>query len=252
MEPAVFGLMETELPADWSLGDKARDRSNGAQRMWGAMERAAKSKPVGGEVHRGVPVSPGRSELPNHELVTLVVYLLGGASKRVDTEDVAVKANELAPGRFAWKRHPDQINLEIIRVYLSDAKKQTKGGYLLGSGLEGWCLTPKGLEFARQNIRKLSKDHHPRPSISQQEKRWRSRERERLMSTEAFAHFKAGQNAAVSRQEAEAFFRVDDYVTGPAREAKVSRILEAFGDDPKLGTMVRALASRIRKEGANE
>ena len=40
------------------------------------------------------------------------MYLLGGETRRVDTEDIAVKANELAPGRFAWKKYPDQINLE--------------------------------------------------------------------------------------------------------------------------------------------
>ena len=39
-------------------------------------------------------------ELANHEIVTIAVYLLGGEREPVDTEDVAKKANELAPGRF--------------------------------------------------------------------------------------------------------------------------------------------------------
>jgi len=42
--------------------------------------------------------------LSNHEIVTLAVYLPGGDSKRIDTEDVAVKSNELAPGRFTWRK----------------------------------------------------------------------------------------------------------------------------------------------------
>ncbi len=75
--------------------------------------------------------------LSNHEIVTVAVYILGGISGAVDTEDVAIKANELAPGRFSWKKYPTQVNLEVVRVYLSDAKKPSKGAYLLGSG--NWC-----------------------------------------------------------------------------------------------------------------
>jgi hypothetical protein len=43
--------------------------------------------------------------LSNHEIVTLAVYLLGGDTQHVDTEDIAVKANEIAPRRFTWRLH---------------------------------------------------------------------------------------------------------------------------------------------------
>lgn len=46
--------------------------------------------------------------LSNNEIVTLAVFLLGGDSHCVDTEDVAVKVNEIAPGRFTWRKYPDQ------------------------------------------------------------------------------------------------------------------------------------------------
>jgi hypothetical protein len=46
--------------------------------------------------------------LANHEIVTLAVYLLGGEAQRVDTEDIAIRANELAPGRFTWRKYRDQ------------------------------------------------------------------------------------------------------------------------------------------------
>ncbi len=46
----------------------------------------------------------------------------------------------------------------------------------------------------------------------------------------------------MTAREAETFFRVDEYVTGEARERKVNRIAYAFGDDPELGPLVRALA----------
>jgi hypothetical protein len=56
--------------------------------------------------------------LSNHEIVTLAAYLLGGDTQYVDTEDVAVKANELAPGRFTWRKYRNQINIENVRTFL--------------------------------------------------------------------------------------------------------------------------------------
>jgi hypothetical protein len=69
------------------------------------------------------------TNLANHEIVTLAVYLLGGDSQRIDTEDIAKKVNELAPGRFTWRKYLDQINIENVRTFLSDAKKSKNGCY---------------------------------------------------------------------------------------------------------------------------
>jgi hypothetical protein len=55
----------------------------------------------------------------NHELVVLATYLAGGAKAVSDTEDIAVKANELAPGRFTWRKYADQINIDTVRKRLS-------------------------------------------------------------------------------------------------------------------------------------
>ena len=90
------------------------------------------------------------TDLRNVELVTLAVYLLGGAERALDTEDIAVRAHELGPGRFSWKKYPDQINLELVRVYLSGAKKATHSTLISGTGKSGWRLTQNGLEFARK------------------------------------------------------------------------------------------------------
>jgi hypothetical protein len=92
--------------------------------------------------------SPKSKALSNHEIVTIAVYLLGGDTQRIETEDVAVKSNELAPGRFTWRKYPDQINIENVRTFLSDAKKPKNGSFLLGAGKDGWILTEAGLALA--------------------------------------------------------------------------------------------------------
>jgi hypothetical protein len=98
-----------------------------------------------------------RGGLSNHEIVTLAVYLLGGDTQCVDTEDVAIKANELAPGRFTWRKYQDQINLGNIRWSLWDAKKPKNGANLLEAGKEEWQLTEREFEFAKTHIGHLKR-----------------------------------------------------------------------------------------------
>jgi len=88
-----------------------------------------------------------KSAIKQFELTAMAVYLLGGTTRAIDTEDIAKKCHELAPTLFSWQKHKDQINLELVRVSLSDAKKQKNGALLIGSGREGWRLSPKGLDW---------------------------------------------------------------------------------------------------------
>ena len=93
------------------------------------------------------------------EVVTLATYLLGGAQKAIDTEDIAVEAHRLAPGRFSWKKYPDQINLELVRVYLSDAPRD-KGVLLLGSGRTGG--DDAGRKWAKESAQKIQSTKNAR------------------------------------------------------------------------------------------
>jgi hypothetical protein len=79
----------------------------------------------------------------NHELATIAVFLLGGQSKPVDLEDVAMKMNQLAPGRVSWRKFPLQINIKFVDDSLRDAKKLKNGRYVLKSNKEEWLLTER-------------------------------------------------------------------------------------------------------------
>jgi len=159
---------------------------------------------------------------------------------------VAMKSNEIAPGRFTWHMYPSQVNLELIRVYLSDAKKSEKGTYLAGNGTDGWLLTEAGFEFARKAVESLPNIDLSRTVIGPQEKKWRRSERSRLMATQAFKKFLAEGPDAVSAQEAATFFRIDGYVVGRLKEEKLNRILNSFGDDVEIGEAVRHFAKIVR------
>lgn len=187
--------------------------------------------------------------MANHEIVTLAVYLLGGDAQYIDTEDVAVKANELAPGRFTWRKYRDQINIDTVRKRLWDAGTPGKGSYLTGSEKKGWMLTSAGLRFATKNIdlmgsADLSKERH-----GLKEKQWLRSERIRMLSCSAYEKVLNRRVDEVTLQEAEEFFRIDAYVTGLAREHKIMRAATTFGDDHELSQAVNILAARVRAGG---
>jgi len=81
--------------------------------------------------------------------VVVAALLAGAKTASVDTEDIAMKANELAPGRFTWRKYKDQINIDTVRKRLWDATKPEKGSLLIGSEKMGWRLTKVGFVFAR-------------------------------------------------------------------------------------------------------
>lgn len=183
----------------------------------------------------------------NPEIVTLAVYILGGESKNIDTEDIAMKSYELAPVRFAWIKYKDQVNLVNVRISLADAKKPKKYGYLCGSLKEGWALSKKGLAYAKLKLKELKDTDISQVTLRKQEINWQRHEKDRMLSTTAHEKVMSKQVGDLTIREAEEFFRLDDYITGKAREAKIARIVNIFKNDPDLGYTIKTLIKKVQK-----
>lgn len=113
-----------------------------------------------------VPVSP----LPNREIVILALHLLGGATRTVHTEDIALKCFEIAPDSFSWTKYTQYPDKDIVRVALTDARKEKYGALVDGrSGqkrgqfqrtqrdpvTDGWTLTSAGVHWVEQNAERF-------------------------------------------------------------------------------------------------
>jgi len=199
-------------------------------------------------LQRGIRNGRNQNNLfSNIEIITTAVYLLGGSSRYIDTEDIAIKANEIAPGRFAWRKYPEQINIGNVRKRLSDAKNLKKGGYLLGSFKKGWILSERGVIFCSKYAEALKKMDLSRAPKNKKEMIWQHRERERMLSTLAYEKVCLNNEHLITTQEADEFFRIDDYVTGEARKEKLARLINTFGEDPELGRAIKLLTKKVRK-----
>jgi hypothetical protein len=171
------------------------------------------------------------------ELVLLAVYLLGGGSRSVDTEDVAVKCHEISPEAFAWQKYKDQINLELVRVNLSNAKKKQNGVLLSGSGREGWRLTSQGIDWLHSAGLRLLPDtkfsyESSRRSAGSIDTVRKSQELERVKSSQAWKVWVS--NGTLSLQLVRELFRIDAYSTPKMMESKTARLRSLLTDDPEI------------------
>jgi hypothetical protein len=185
-------------------------------------------------------------DLALHEIAALATYLAGGDRKPVDTEDIAMKADEIAPGRFSWRKYKKQIDLELIYKHLWDLTKPDKG-YVTGSKSDGWLLTLAGTAFAERAIGRLKNLQPAREKRPKREENWMKRERARMQGEVAYAKILNGRESELTEAEAEKFFRLDDYVIDAARERKIQQAEIDFRDDTDLAPIVRKVAAVIRR-----
>jgi len=186
------------------------------------------------------------SSLANDKIVVLAAFLAGAANGYADTEDIAVQAAKMAPGRFSWRKYPDQINIDTVRKRLWDAASEKKGGLLTGSEKDGWLLTESGLQFCSEHDERLKTVDATVMRRSKKEQPWATRERARMCAEAAYTKWADGQVKEVTSVEAERFFRIDDYIVGDLRQSRISRAKDTFATDPTMSEAIEEIAKKVR------
>jgi hypothetical protein len=108
-----------------------------------------------------------KKKYPNRELAVYALFLLGGDTNRIHTEDIALKCFELSPSSFSWVKYQQYPDKDIVRMALMDARKELFGAFVDGRagqkrGLsaktgrhpidDGWVLTTNGINWIRENL----------------------------------------------------------------------------------------------------
>lgn len=174
----------------------------------------------------------------NRDIVTIAVCQLGGGLRHIHLEDVAMKASELSPRRFRWKRYPDQINLELVRLTLKN-ELSSPSSRVLGGIRDGWMLTPAGLSWCL--CAASLGDSHALVAELQ-------REIDRAKKTTAFSKTIHREGVAVSSAEVEALLRVNNYFTARDRRERTAALANAAELDSEL----RSVLISLKEQGFNE
>jgi|SRR5882672_2410689 len=109
---------------------------------------------------------------PNRQLVVFALFVLGGDTRRMHTEDIALRCFDLFPSSFSWAKHTQYPDKDIVRVALTDARKQRYGALVegragqnrgqsaktqRGPADDGWILTTNGIRWVQDNREDLEK-----------------------------------------------------------------------------------------------
>ena len=109
--------------------------------------------------------------LSNREVVVLALFAKGGTTMRIHTEDISVECHRLAPSSFSWTKYPEFPDKDIVRVALTDARKEKYGALVSGRtgqnrgqfhrrerapASDGWALTDAGIRWAQLNRHRLA------------------------------------------------------------------------------------------------
>jgi hypothetical protein len=187
-------------------------------------------------------------DLTNYQLATMAVALLGGESEFIDREDIAIKLDEIAPGRFSWRKYQDRIDLVVVVAALRDAKKTKNGKLLVGNNNRGWMLSPSGLKWiknlnliAPQN--KKSNGYRKDSIYANLEM-----ERDRLRSTKAYELFKNDDFQEICLHDFYRFARVNEYFQTKARQRRYAILDNAVAEDSTLSSLWNLLKEKFPEE----
>ncbi len=189
------------------------------------------------------------ASLSNIHLVTIALGNLDGHEKPVDSEDVAVHVNELAPGKFTWRKYPEYIDLQVVNQSLQDARRERNGSLVTGSSSKGWMLSADGMEWfknfdAESRVDASDDIQLRRGSIL----RSQDMERRRLKSTVAYELFCEGRLVDVTRNDFFEFAKVNEYFPLKARSRRYHFIESAVVGHDKLRELWASLSTAFSKE----
>ena len=155
---------------------------------------------------------------PNRQLLTVALGNLGGHEHSVHTEDVALEADRLLPGRFTWRKYPQYIDINVVLQGLGDARRKKYGEYVIGNNVKGWMLSKAGqiwlktvLASDQSELSLLIGSGKGSLIFSQRQELYR------LRKSDAFHQFANGQIKEITRSHLFEFARVNEYFSTKAR-----------------------------------
>jgi hypothetical protein len=132
---------------------------------------------------------PPSSEANNQDVFVWALYLLGGADKDVDVEEIYLKCFELAPARLGWRTHPEIPDYKKTSKALQSIEATTHVGLLHRPHKYSRRLTLEGIKWVEAYRSILEKNYSK--AIVQASKTTNQHERKRheLKKSDAWAKF---------------------------------------------------------------
>ena len=181
--------------------------------------------------------------LPNLDIVTIALYILGNGIKSFDKEEIAAKADELAPIRFRWKTNPNMISDGLVWDALSNARKK---GYVL-ENTSKYLLTEEGVKFAKDNINKIKNFDQTRTRYSKKDKEVYENTRNRILSSTVYLKALENKLNEVKSSEFQNFFRINEYMDKKQIKEKIYKLKNMFINDINLKNNISLITNEFER-----
>lgn len=136
--------------------------------------------------------NPPSIEANNTDVFIWALYLLGGASKQVDVEEIYLKAFELAPARMGWRTRPDLPNFKKTAKALQEIEAKSHVGLLQKLGANYRRLTPEGVKWVETYKEILSSTYSSADRVAAPKNADVSRRERELKSSQVWEFWRAG------------------------------------------------------------
>jgi|FLYL01.1.fsa_nt_gi hypothetical protein len=173
-------------------------------------------------------------------VVLFVLYELGGTSRMLDIEEIAVEAWKRAPDLFGMRHFREHPRLDAAYYPL---KNQKARGLVTGGNRRGWMLTEAGFNLVASRVDEFRRTAEAIRERQPDARGEIAREFARIQRTDAFTKFRAGRAGDISESEAVEALRVT--LTSPKevrqqRKEMLLNLCRQFGR-PDIAEFIRAL-----------
>ena len=139
---------------------------------------------------RGVRTDPPSDTPNNQDALVFALYLLGGADKDKDVEEIFLKCHELAPARLSWRTRPDLPDYKKVSKALQSVEATTHFGLFHHTNQYARRLTLDGVRWVETYLPTLEKIYANAPVGASRANNMHERRRQEIKSSDVWQTFK--------------------------------------------------------------
>ena len=128
----------------------------------------------------------------NQDVFVWALYVLGGADKDVDVEEIYLKCFELAPARLGWRTRPDLPDYKKASKALQSIEAKTHVGLLLRTNEYSRRLTSEGVRWVETYREILLSNYEQGPVKASASNNQYERRRKEIAESQAWNLYRAG------------------------------------------------------------
>jgi len=139
---------------------------------------------------KDIRTAPPSGEPNNQDVFIWALYLLGGADRDVDVEEIYLKSFELAPARLGWRTRPDLPDYKKTSKALQSIEATTHVGLVHKASAYKRRLTVEGSHWV-ELYRSLLEKTYGAATVRAAATNQHERSRQRLKSSTAYTAWQA-------------------------------------------------------------